>query len=82
MESTNIRAVIQFKDEMLAIVFEKDIQKQEFIQIYLQEFELEPDDSITYELVHVKLGCNIKRSKYLKYEDELILLRPSRSQFL
>ena len=81
MNYSSIRAVIQYQEEKIAIVFEKDLREQEFLQICLQEFLLDPQGWNNFELVNVKLDCKIKTPKYLRQEDEFLLLRPSRFKF-
>jgi len=79
MNYSSIRAVIQYREEKIAIVFEKDLKEQEFLQICLKEFLLDPQDWNNFELV--KLDCKIKTPKYLRQENEFLLLRPSRFNF-
>ena len=82
MKSTNIRAVVQFQEEKIAIIFEEGLDEQAFLQNCLEEFRLDPVDWNLFEIVNKNLNCKIRTPRHLRHEDELLLLRPIHSQSL
>jgi len=80
MNELSVRAVVQFQEEKVAILFEKDLSELDFVKICLEEFGLDPEDCHYYEVVNLKLDCKIKTPRHLRYDDEFLLLRPSNSR--
>lgn len=75
MNNQNIRAIVQFEQEKLAIVFDSSLKEQEFLQLCLNEFDLDPENWLNFEVINIQHDCKIKTPKYLRSEDEMLILR-------
>jgi len=76
MNTSNIRAILQFQEDKVAVLLDYGLNEQEFLKTCLEEFELDPDEWINFEIIHLKLDCKIKTPQSLRFDDEFLLLRP------
>ena len=81
MNISVIRAIVQYNDERMGILFERSSSQREFIEKCLEEFELLNEDWNMFEIINVEHQCKLRTSSHIRKEDELLLLKKKISFF-
>jgi len=75
MNTPEVRVILQYGKEKLAVLFPRNLKRKEFIEKCLNEFNLDQSQWSSFEVIHVKLDCKITDSNLLRFEDEQLLLK-------
>jgi len=79
MNSSTIRAIVQYNDERVGVLFERSSSQKEFIEKCLEELEIINEDWDLFEIINVEYQCKLRTTNHIRKEDELLLLKKKSS---